>query len=178
MSDNRAKRQAELKLGSIVQFAAALDIDWDRLQELRDAYDNEGYTDQFETEEDAKKAWAAENPDDAEELEELEEISEGFDDEEDVQLQVEEFPLDISVRSGWSGLGSKLEAEEYAILLCTGGPAVRLTGDFDRWGTPRTATLEYQDWYTPWTTLYIDNPEEKQAALRIAQYLIPEVYVG
>jgi len=178
MSDDRAKHQAELKLEDLVRFAAALDLDWGRLEELRDAYDNEGYTDQCETEEGAKASWAIDNPDDAQELAELEKIAEDFDDEEDVQRQVDEFPIDISVRSGWQGLGEKLEAEEYSILLCTGGPAVRITGDFDRWGTPHTAKLEYQDWYTQWTELYIDTPEEGEAVLRVAQYLIPEVFVG
>jgi hypothetical protein len=39
------------------------------------------------------------------------------------------------------------------ILLCTGGPAVRIVGELDR-GTPCRAWLEYQDWGTPWTQYF------------------------
>ena len=58
--------------------------------------------------------------------------------------------LSFEVRSDWHGIGEDTEDTEYAILLCTGGPAVRITGELDG-GVPATASLEYQDWFTPWT---------------------------
>jgi hypothetical protein len=39
------------------------------------------------------------------------------------------------------------------ILLCTGGPAVRIRGELDRYSEPEKPRIEYQDWFTPWQTL-------------------------
>ena len=36
--------------------------------------------------------------------------------------------LDIQVRSDWHSLGEDPETAEFSILLCTGGPAVRIKG--------------------------------------------------
>ena len=63
--------------------------------------------------------------------------------------------LSVQVRSGWVDLGTEMEAEEYEILLCWGGPAVRIVGRLDEGGVPQSATLEHQDWGTPWTTAYL-----------------------
>jgi hypothetical protein len=60
-----------------------------------------------------------------------------------------ESPLSLDVRSGW-GTPSKLEPEEFQILLSTGGPALRIIGDLEDL-SPANARLEYQDWGTPWT---------------------------
>ena len=46
--------------------------------------------------------------------------------------------------------GETLDAGEFAILLCTGGPAVRIVGELDQ-GEPCRAWLEYRYWGTPWT---------------------------
>lgn len=59
-------------------------------------------------------------------------------------------PLSLLVRSGWTLPGEKMEAEEYEILLSTGGPALRITGQLSS-GEAETARLEWQDWGTPWT---------------------------
>ncbi|MDR6858912.1 hypothetical protein J2W96_005244 [Variovorax guangxiensis] len=40
--------------------------------------------------------------------------------------------------------------EEFEILLCTGGPTVRIVGDLDHHGEPDRARIEYQDWFEPW----------------------------
>ncbi len=42
---------------------------------------------------------------------------------------------------------------QYIILLCTGGPAVRIIGELDEYDQPATARLQFQDWFTPWTDL-------------------------
>lgn len=173
MSDH-SKRQAELKLEDIVRFAAALDLDWNRLQELRDAFDDEGFTQDGSVPDDKARAdWAAEYPEESDELEELEAIAEGFEDEDDVRQQLDEYALDISVRSEWQGLGESLEPSEYRILLCTGGPAVQITGDLGRWNSPETAQIEHQDWFESWKGLPTDTDQEA-ALLRIAEYLMPE----
>lgn len=53
--------------------------------------------------------------------------------------------LSVEVRSGWynpcnSGI-TRPEAHEYRILLCTGGPAVQITGDLDEHLRPKTARI-------------------------------------
>jgi len=70
---------------------------------------------------------------------------------EDIYERMQEMPLSIRVRVGWHAPGEKPADCEYEILLCTGGPAVRITGDLCSFGAPETATLECQDWGTPWT---------------------------
>jgi len=65
--------------------------------------------------------------------------------------RMQEMPLSVLMRGGWHAPGEKPADSEYEILLCTGGPAVRITGDLCSYGEPNTATLECQDWGTPWT---------------------------
>lgn len=79
---------------------------------------------------------------------------------EDIETRIGETPLSVEVRGGWHSPGEEGadEAEEYQILLCTGGPAVRIVGDLA--GRPDSARLEYQDWGTPWTPYYLDSDEE------------------
>lgn len=71
-------------------------------------------------------------------------------DEEAASEAIQEDPLSLEVRSGWTSMGSDLEAEEYCLLLSTGGPAVRIIGELNN-GEPTSAKLEVQDWWTPWT---------------------------
>jgi hypothetical protein len=60
--------------------------------------------------------------------------------------------LDVQVRSGWYGPGIKTgKPEEFQILLCTGGPAVRLIGTLNEHGEAETVTMQIQDWFQPWT---------------------------
>ncbi|WJY17688.1 hypothetical protein QQS45_08510 [Alteriqipengyuania flavescens] len=69
-----------------------------------------------------------------------------------------EAPLSVQVRSDWADAGKELKAEEYLILLTTGGPALRITGDLSG-GYASTAALEWQDWGTPWTDLHTDTAD-------------------
>ena len=54
---------------------------------------------------------------------------------------------------------SELRPYGYELLLCTGGPAVRIVGTLDRHCEPETARLEVQDWGTPWTEIDCDTVE-------------------
>jgi hypothetical protein len=71
---------------------------------------------------------------------------------EAIEEAAREQALSVEFRcSDWSSSASEMEADEYRILLSTGGPALQITGGFD---THRGATswrMEYQDWGTPWT---------------------------
>ncbi len=82
--------------------------------------------------------------------------------------RIQEGPLSVEVRSDWHEPGDeKSKPTEYNILLCTGGPAVRIIGELDECQQPKTAKLEYQDWFTPWE-LYRTTEEEYEALLTYA----------
>lgn len=83
-----------------------------------------------------------------------EEQREQYHNEEEAQQHIHEDPLSVQVRSGWYDIGAldtDTEPVEYEILLCTGGPAVRIRGSLGLHGEPVSARLQYQDWGTPWT---------------------------
>jgi len=84
---------------------------------------------------------------------------------EAIQQQIDEMPLSILVRSDWHepGIPSD-EGGEYGILLCTGGPAVRITGPLDGYEEPADAFLQCQDWGTPWESVTLDH--DTQLALK------------
>ncbi len=78
--------------------------------------------------------------------------------------RIYEDPLSVEVRGAWHVPGEQgVNAAEFAVLLCTGGPAVRIRGDLHR-GEPDSAWVEYQDWFTPWEALH-DVAEAERAAL-------------
>lgn len=79
---------------------------------------------------------------------------------EEVERAILEDPLTVQVRSGWHCPHDETpEIREYNILLCTGGPAVRIIGDLDSYHSPYSARLEYQDWGIPWTTYFLSLEE-------------------
>lgn len=81
----------------------------------------------------------------------IEEADSSSTDYEDLEQKWDEDPLEVSVRcASWSTPHDDLQPDEYRVLLCTGGPAVQITGDLDERGCPTNATLQYQDWFTPW----------------------------
>ena len=72
--------------------------------------------------------------------------------------RIQEDALSVEVRSDWVAPGAfafesrdRATPAEYRILLCTGGPAVQITGTLSEHGEPETARLEMQDWFLPWT---------------------------
>ncbi len=153
-------------LSAIRDMVAALECDYERLEELRDernafeidedenaAPDGPGYANAWE-------AWHAENPDDAEELAQLEEDRGECEDREDAETRIHEDPLEIQVRGDWHSLGDEDEGPcEFYILLTTGGPAVRIMGELQD-GEPHRAYLQTQDWGTPWTDYYEEGAAE------------------
>ena len=67
---------------------------------------------------------------------------------------LEELPLEVSVRcASWSTPHDTLVADEYRILLCTGGPAVQITGDYDPGDGPVNTCIQHQNWFTSWRDL-------------------------
>lgn len=81
---------------------------------------------------------------------------------EKAEQTILEDALEVAIRDDWYSPGEpdSQRTAEYKILLCTGGPAVRIIGDLDGF-IPETARLEYQDWGTPWTEYRLTAEEEK-----------------
>lgn len=136
---------------SIAAMVAALNCDFDRLEELREEAETHRATiaryaekmDDWQANADAQAA--------LEELADLEEQAGDHDSEDDAREAIQDDPLSVQVRSGWCSPGEEMDAEDFEILLTTGGPALRIVGELDQYKQPCRAWLEYQDWFTPWT---------------------------
>ncbi len=77
-----------------------------------------------------------------------------FTDADEVREHAQEEALSVEVRSGWHTPGcDESKAEEFCILLTTGGPALRIIGELNEYGEadPDASRMEWQDWGTPWT---------------------------
>lgn len=97
------------------------------------------------------KAWLGSIEEMLEELDKAEQ-ADGQDQVDDARQHIEESVLSVAVRDGWRQPGAASEgAEEYEILLTTGGPALRIYGKINQYDDPETAELQWQDWGTPWT---------------------------
>lgn len=131
---------------SIRDMVAALECDYDRLEELRGDL-VEGYT---------REQWADEYPEDAKELAELESQAGECESRDDAEQRIQEDALSVEMRGDWygaSGDGKDDPPTEFKILLSTGGPATQICGEL-RDGEPYRAWLEVQNWGTPWTDYY------------------------
>lgn len=235
---NRAKEQAESQVQSIVAMVAALNVDYDRLEELRElakipryvaGWNMPGYMPdseptEFDDEDDARAYIADEmesaayaeledgehtnereqalleaaarvragfgeygetvgkyhyfitedgfiplDEDDAAELAELEKDADGCESEDAARERIQNDALDVQVRSDWHSVGDEdgSKPSEFSILLCTGGPAVRIRGELNNYSEPCRAWVEYQDWFTPWTELV--SPCEQSTLLAYCQ---------
>jgi len=102
-------------------------------------------------------------------------MREDYHNEDEARQRIHEDALSAEVRSGWHTPGADEDNEdaEYRIVLCTGGPAVQIIGTLGRWNEPDSATLECQDWFTPWTTVHITGDDE-----RILMAYVREFYFG
>jgi len=158
---NRAQEQALAQVESIVEMVAALECDYDQLEYLRDAAEeNRAIVTAYQEKMDDWQANATAT-EELEELDELEKAAGECKDAEEARERIQEDPLSVEVRSDWHAPGESSEPSEFFILLCTGGPAVRIIGDLDR-GEPSRPRVEYQDWGTPWTE-YFPTPEQRAA---------------
>ncbi len=62
-------------------------------------------------------------------------------------------------------------AEVFQLLLCTGGPAVRIIGELDQFRRPIAARIEHQDWFRPWTAWH---EADEQKLIEFADYFVYE----
>ena len=96
--------------------------------------------------------------------------AEGTPEEDELRDQLTQDALEVATRTEFNG------SREYMILLCTGGPAVRILGELDDSMEPRplSARLQYQDWGTPWTDYPLTQKEENTLT-DYAQYYYFEI---
>jgi hypothetical protein len=87
-----------------------------------------------------------------------------FSEADELHQVLVESALSVQLRDGWRSPGSKGEAEEYEILLSTGGPALRIWGRLDGFEPDEWPELQHQDWGTPWTALPLDESERADIA--------------
>lgn len=74
--------------------------------------------------------------------------------------------LSVLVRNAWRDPGlTDSDVEEFELLLTIGGPGLRIVGTLHDY-TPETASLEWQDWGTPWTL----HPAGEEMLLRFAGF--------
>lgn len=160
--DEQNDQLQEIGAGAARQIAgmvAALECDYDRLEELRNKLSNTG---QFKM-----SAATASGLLDAEELEELEDLQAcagECESEDDALKLVSEDPLSIQLSGTWDA-GSVPVADKAIILLAWGGPAVRIVCELTTDMEPHRAWIEAQDWGTPWTE-YNGDAISSEALLR------------
>lgn len=157
MSEN-SLQQVQAQLASIRDMVAALNADYERLEELRDlrvamTQDDEVFAETY--------------PDEADELAELEDAAGDCRDAEDARDRILQDALSVEVRDAWRSPSEESVdpcACEYRILLCWGGPSAQLVGSLGDHNEPETATLMHQDWFEPWQE-YTDTSSEDDDAL-------------
>ena len=157
-TDTHGLIQAAAQAESVAAMVAALNCDFDRLQDLRD--EREALTDEIEgtctasaygleKEAEARAALAAWDAENADELQELETVAGDCADQDDARARIQDDALSVEVRSAWDVVGGDTSAAEFRIVLCTGGPHVEIVGELDQYQQPRRAWMQYQDWGTP-----------------------------
>lgn len=121
----------------IADMVAALECDYDRLEELREFKSSESLM----------------HVDALEELAELETAAGDCTDREDAEQRIHDDPLSIELTGTWP-LGGTPVADRALILLGTGGPATRIVCELDELMQPHRAWIQAQDWGTPWTDVH------------------------
>jgi hypothetical protein len=165
--ENHGLNEAKAQLSSIVDMVAALECDYDRLEELRNERLSYGSL-PVNVERDE---WDKEH---GEELAELENAANENKNHDEAYEAIQEDPLSIEIRSGWNSVGDELSPEEFRILLCTGGPAVQIVGELDEYNQPSRARIEYCDWGTPWTELLLESCERDAVLTYCQQFYFGE----
>ncbi len=159
-TEDHGLQNAQAWLGSIREMVAALECNYERLEELKEERaDLVSACKDAPLGGEAEQALAEWNEANSEELTELIEAAGECENQEQARDRIEESALSVQVRSGWYSPGDSENAapEEFEILLTTGGPALRIIGELNEHREPVHPRLQYQDWGTPWAEL-IGNP--------------------
>jgi hypothetical protein len=158
MTQDHAKDQAQAQAETIIELVAACNLDFDRMEELREErIDLVSSTEDPESEDETTAAllalakWDEEN---SAELNELEQAAGDCKSQEEAREAIQENALSVEVRSGWHVPGEDNSPSEFRIVLCTGGPHVEIVGELDEYHQPCRAWIQYQDWGTPMTQYF------------------------
>lgn len=89
----------------------------------------------------------------------------GTEDGDAAREEIQQDPLEVVVRTGWYAPGEEVIPEEFQILLCTGGPAVRIAGTLNQFFEPQQAWIEFQDWFEPWAKMLLTAEEERDVLI-------------
>ena len=155
-------------LSSIAEMVAALNCNYDRLDELRDERTEWVDNDDGDADEQTRTAaeWAVAFPADAAELADLEAAAGDCANMDDAQQRIMEDPLFIRV------FGERIdgcwEANKAEILLTTGGPAVLLSVELNEYCEPCRAWLKVQESRKPWTD-YLPGDDAGETLLAYAR---------
>lgn len=165
---DHARQQAHAQAESIVELVAALERDTAAAAFVKNLTGNEVFRLCEENELDAD----ATNEDAARETL-LDAIQNNYSiepdgftfDEDEARQNIQDDALEVQVRADWYNPGDEPEQpSEFKILLCTGGPAVRIVGELNQYLEPCRAWLECQDWGTGWEEVH-DAPVETETLL-------------
>ena len=88
---------------------------------------------------------------------------------EEAEEAIREDPLEVSIRTGWHGIGNNPEPDEYRILLYTGGSEVVLIGRLYH-NLPIDVFLEYQGCVKPWERYPLDRDEKDDCLTYARQF--------
>jgi hypothetical protein len=164
--NSNVEQQAEAQYQSICLMLEAIDYDYETLAHLEDEL--QGVQDELE-DTDSEGIHAEDYALLVAEVARIESViatnPKPFSDitsPDEAEEQLREDALEVQVRTDWHEYGDTeyQSPSEFYILLCTGGPAVRIMGELDEHRQPSRAWLEYQDWDTPWTHLYISGSND------------------
>ena len=87
---------------------------------------------------------------------------------------IQENSLSAQVRSDWEDSSETLKAAEFNILLCTGGPDVRIIGDLSEDGEAVKVSIQHQDWGTHWQTIGMTNEQASKVLTYCRQFYFGE----
>ncbi len=160
--EDRAAEIGSSAMSSIREMVAALECDYDRLEELQELWAdaNQAIGDDF-------------TQADRDELDELEAAAGECKDRDDAERRIHDDPLSLQFRSGWCASREDMEPEEFELLLGTGGPAVRIIGEISN-GEPCNPQLQVQDWFKPWTDYNGDSDDDAALETYCRQFYFGE----
>jgi len=147
LKEDSLKETGRCAAASIVEMVAALDVDYDRLKELREWSKLD-----ITQEHCADDVLSTSDLDDLKELEGSAGECSSVDEAREV---IQEDCLSVEVRADWHAVGDTPDVAngQFVLLLSTGGPASRIRGELSN-GEPHRAWLEVKDWGTPWTQYF------------------------
>ncbi len=163
-----AHRQAVAQAEAIAEMMAAASLDWDQLEALRDEkrrleedqleamqcvrHHHAGEFDPFGEypEHEEYRRCTAElvewRDDNGEEFDKLQEAAGDCLDQDEAEERLFSNALSVEFRSDWETDPSTLQAAEFRVVLCTGGPHVEIIGELDEADEPKDCEIYWRDW--------------------------------